>query len=216
MHFPLTGVGATAHADVLQSAAEAGFLMALEMVQRDDDIRIHNGTADFRAFDILAACYGDIHIVRTLQAVADDDMAAGGIGGKAVEVGSFQMVQGIFPGTDVHGIAVGEEGLAAQILDNIHQNPGIAGTQVGHIAQLAKVNLNGDKLVFKIDLVDTGGENQTGQLLGQRLGSTGAEICKINFRGHNHIPPILISSSLLAIGANVKLYRTFIFPLFTF
>ena len=64
---------------------------------------------------------------------------------------------------------------------------------MGHVAQLAEVNLDGDELVLKIDLVDTGGEDQPGQLLGQGLGRAGAEISKINLGCHN-VPPEYVLS----------------------
>ena len=98
------------------------------------------------------------------------------------------MVQGVLPGADVHGIAVGEEGLAAQVLDDVHQHPGIAGAQMGHVAQLTEVDLDGYELILEVDLIDAGGENQPGQLLGQRLGRAGAEVGKINLGCHN-VPP---------------------------
>ena len=98
------------------------------------------------------------------------------------------MIQGILPGANIHGIGIGEEGLAPQLLDDIHQHPGVAGPEMGHVAQLTEVNLDGDKLVLEIDLINTGGENQPGQLLGQGFGRAGAEIGKINLGCHN-VPP---------------------------
>ena len=84
VHLPLAGIGAAAHAQVLHGAAEAGFLMALEVVQGNDDIGIHDGPADFGGLYVLAAHHGHIHIVGALQAVGDENMAAGGVGGEAV------------------------------------------------------------------------------------------------------------------------------------
>ena len=94
------------------------------------------------------------------------------------------MVQGVFSGADVHGVGVRQEGLAAQVLDQVHDDPGIAGPQMGHIPQLAKVDLDGHKLVLEVDLVHAGGQAQPGQLLGQGLGRAGAEIGEIDFRCH--------------------------------
>ena len=184
VHLPLAGVGAAAHTQILHGTTETGFFMALEVVQGDDNIGIHNGPADFCRFHILAAHHRHVYIVGALQAVGNEDMAAGGVGGKAVQVSSFQVIQGVFPGADVHGVGIGEERLAAQILYQIHDDPGVAGTQMGHVAQFAKVNLNGHKFVLEVDLIHAGAQAQPGQFLGQCLRCTGAEIGKINFGCH--------------------------------
>ena len=94
------------------------------------------------------------------------------------------MVQGIFPGADIHGVGVGQEGLASQLLHQIHHHPGIAGTQMGHIAQFAKVDLDGHILVLEIDLIHAGRHDQPGQLLGQGLAGAGTEIGEINLGCH--------------------------------
>ena len=46
------------------------------------------------------------------------------------------------------------------------------------------MNLNGNKLAFKIDLVDACGEDQTGQLLGQGLVVAGGKVGKVNLGCH--------------------------------
>ena len=84
VHILLAVPGAGAHAQVLQGAAEAGFLMALEMAQGDDDIRIHDGPADEGLLDVHTVADGDGHLIGALQTVGDDHMAAGGEGGEAV------------------------------------------------------------------------------------------------------------------------------------
>ncbi len=113
VHILLAGPGTGAHAQVLQRTAEARFLMALEMVQRDDDIRIHDCPADKGFLHILAANHGNGYLVGALQTVGNEDVSAGGVGGKAVEIGSLDMVQRVLPGTDVEGVGIGQEGLAA-------------------------------------------------------------------------------------------------------
>ena len=42
----LTGPGAAAHADVLDGSAEAGHLVALEVGEADEHIRVHDGPAN--------------------------------------------------------------------------------------------------------------------------------------------------------------------------
>ena len=94
------------------------------------------------------------------------------------------MIQGISPGTNIQGVAVGQEGLAAQILDDIHEDTGIAGAQVGHIAQFAEVDLDSHEFILEIDLVDAGGQNQPCQLLGEGFGCSGAEVGEIYLGCH--------------------------------
>ena len=89
------------------------------------------------------------------------------------------MIQGILPGAHVHGVGIGEEGLAPQFLDDVHQHPGVAGPQMGHVAQLTEVDLDGHELILEVDPVNSGGHNEPGQLLGQSLAVCGAEIRKI-------------------------------------
>ena len=78
-------------------------------------------------------------------------------GVKAVLIGGIDVLERVFAATDVERVAVGEEGLAAQLLDDIRDGAGVVGTQKGsRLAQLAKVNLDGDELVLKVDLLNTG------------------------------------------------------------
>ena len=66
---------------------------------------------------------------------------------------------------DVQGVAVHEEGPPAQVADDIHQHPSIVGPQVGQIAGLAEVHLDGDVFVPEIDPVDPRRQDQPGELL---------------------------------------------------
>ena len=84
VHGHLARTRAAAHADVLERAAEARFLMALEVRERNDDIRVHHGPTDTGGLAVFAARDGNLDIVRTFQTVGDDDMTAGGEWGIAV------------------------------------------------------------------------------------------------------------------------------------
>ena len=158
--------------------------MPLEVAQGDDDVGIHHRPANHGLVHIFAAPDGNGHIVGALQTVGNNHMAAGGVGGEAVEIGGFQVIQGVFPGADIHGVGIGQEGLAAQILYEIHHHPGIAGAQIGHIAQLTEVNLDGNILALEVDLIHPGGQQQPCQFLGQGFAAGGAEIGKINLGCH--------------------------------
>ena len=72
--------------------ADPGVFMALEMGQRDDDIRIHQRPADLGLFNIVAPLDGNGNLIVALQAVGNQDMAAGGIRRKAVLVSGFDML----------------------------------------------------------------------------------------------------------------------------
>ena len=164
VHFHLAGPGAAAHAQVFQGAAKAGTLMALEMVEGDDDVGVHNGPANFGGLAEDAAMDRHFYIVGALEAVADENLAAGGVGAEAVAQRRVQMIQGVFPGADVEGVAVGEEGIAPQLLDVIGDVPGKVGAEKRQIAQLAEVNFNGHIFSLEIDLVHTCGLHQLPQL----------------------------------------------------
>ena len=62
------------------------------------------------------------------------------------------MLQRVFAAADVERVAVGEEGLAAALLDEIGDDLGIVGAQERQIAELAEMQLDGDEFAVKIDL----------------------------------------------------------------
>ena len=111
LHFSRPGT--TAHTDVFHGATHARLLVTLKVGEGDKYVGIHDGPADFGLFYILAACHGDLHIVAALQSVADENMAAGGIRGKSVDISRLYVVQGIFAPADIQGVAIGQKGLAA-------------------------------------------------------------------------------------------------------
>ena len=184
--FHFAGPGAAAHADVFQAAAEARLLVALEMGQGDEHIGVHHRPADLGLLYILAALYGDSHLVIALQTVGNNDMAAGGIGGKTVDVGRFHVIQRVFAAADIQGVAVRQEGLAALTFYQIRHGFGPVGAEIGHVARLAEIHFDGHILAVHVDVAETGSHHQPGQLLLQVFPPTGAaEICEINFRCHS-------------------------------
>ena len=192
----LAGPGAAAHADVLQGAAHAGLLVALEVGQGDEHVRVHHRTADLGGLHILPALHGNLHLVVALQAVGDQDVAAGGVGGEAVDISRFDVVQGVFPAAHIQGIAVRQEGLAAVGLHQVHHGPGPVGAEVGQVARLAEVHLDGHVLAVHIDIAEAGGHHQPGQLLGQVLPPAGgAEVRKVDFGffSHDLVAPFSLS-----------------------
>ena len=163
--FHLARPGAAAHADVFQGAAEAGLLVALEMGQGDEHVGVHHRPADLGLLHILAALHGDVHLVIALEAVGNDDVAAGGIGGKTVDIGRFQVIQRVFAAAHIQGVAVRQEGLAALAFYQIRHGLGPVGPQIGQVARLAEVHLDGHILAVHVDVAETGSHHQPGQLL---------------------------------------------------
>ena len=148
------------------------------MGQGEDDIGVHDRLADLGAGDVFPV-HRNLHVVGALDAVADDDVAARIVGVEAVLVGGLQMIEAVLAAADVQGVAVHEEGPPAQVADDIHQHPGIVGPQVGQIAGLAEVHLDGDVLVLEINFVDPRRQDQTRELLDLVLLERGVKIGKI-------------------------------------
>ena len=156
------------------------------MGQGDEHIGVHHRPADLCLPYILTALHGDSHLVIALQTVGNNDMAAGGIGGKTVDVGRFHVIQRVFAAADIQGVAVRQEGLAALTFYQIRHSFGPVGAEIGHVARLAEMHFDGHIFAVHVDVVESGGHHQAGQLLGQVFTPTGAaEICEINFRCHS-------------------------------
>ena len=163
--------------------------MALEVGQGNKNIRVHHSPADFGLLHIFAAFHRDLHLIVALQSVGNDDVAAGGIGGEAVDIGGFQVIQSVFPTAHIQRVAVRQEGLAALALHQIYHHLGPVGTQIGQVPRLTKVHLDGDELTIHVDVAETGGHHQTGQLLGKILPPAGtAEIREIHLCFFCHVP----------------------------
>ena len=111
----------------------------------------------------------------------NDDVAAGGEGGKAVDVGGVQVIQSIFASAYIQRVAVGQERFAAQLLDDLDDHRRIVGAQVGQVARLTEMDFDGCVFVGELDLADAGGLDQPLQLLGQIFIERGAQVGKIDF-----------------------------------
>ena len=196
----LAGAAAAAHAQVLHGAAKAGLLMALKVGEADHDIGIHECLTDLGLAHVLAALDRDECLVGALEAVGDDDLAARGIRGKTVLVGGIDVLERVFAATHIERIAVGEEGLASQLLHDIRDGAGVVGAQKAQIAQLAKVNLDGDELVLKVDLLDTGVTDEALELVELALASMRAQVGEVHLSGccgcscgHSYIPSVYMA-----------------------
>jgi len=105
----------------------------------------------------------------------------------------------------VHGVAVGQERLAAQLLDHVGHGLGVIWTKIADVAQLAEMQLDGHELSVHVDLPDPGLSDQLLELGGQPV-SVGhrAKIGKINFR-FLHFPSPLFPNELIAEDIAVHL-----------
>ena len=154
--------------------------MTLEVGERDNDVGIHEGVANLGLLHVLAVFDRDQGLVRALEAVGDDDVAAGGIRGEAVLVRAIDMLKRVFAAAYVKRVAVREEGLAAQLLDHVYHGARVIGAQEGQVAQLAKVDLDGNELVLEVDLLYAGALDEALELVQLALATVRAQVGEVN------------------------------------
>ena len=142
--------------------------MAFEMIERNKHIRVHHRPADLGFLHIFSV-YRHQRLIGSLQAVGDQHMAACGKRRESVLIGRIQMIQRILPSAHIQGIAVGKEGLSAQLLHRIHNHRRIVGTQESQVPGLPKMHLDSCIFPVKINLVHPRSQDQPLQLLGQIL-----------------------------------------------
>ena len=174
--------------------------MALKVGEADHDIGIHERLTDLCLAHILTALDRDERLVGTLEAVGDDDLAACGVRGKAVLVGGVDVLERVFAAAHIERVAVGEEGLAAQLLHHVRDGAGVVGAQKAQVAQLAKVDLDGDELILEVDLLDTGATNEALELVELALASMRAQVGEVHLSGccgcscgHSYIPSVYMA-----------------------
>jgi len=165
-------------------------------------VGVHYGVADAGFLKIFAAVYRNGDVVGALQTVCNNHGAAHGIGREAVQPGAVQMLQRVFAAARVHGVAVGEEGFAAQLLYHIHHGAGIVGAQKADVAVFAEVHLDGHKLSVQIHVADAGLFNEFLQLHGAAVTECdGVKIGVIYFRLFHKFSPSVAKTVLLAVFA---------------
>ena len=196
----LAGTAAATHAQILHGAAKAGLLMALKVGEANHDIGIHECLTDLGLAHVLAALDRDERLVGALETVGDDDLATRGIRSKTVLVGGVDVLERVFAATHIERVAVGEEGLAAQLLHDIRDGASVVGAQKAQVAQLAKVNLDGDELVLKVDLLNSGVTDEALELVELALASMRAQVGEVHLSGccgcgcgHRSIPSVYMA-----------------------
>ena len=163
----LARAGAAAHADVLDGSAEAGRFVALEVGQGDEDVSIHNGAADLGGLAVFAVGHGHLKLIGTAQAIANDDLTAGGHGPEAVFLRAAQVLQRVLAAARVQRVAVSQEGLAPLLLAQVCHHLGVVRAQESQVAQLTKVHLDGHELAVHINALDARRNAQAAQFFGQ-------------------------------------------------
>ena len=73
------------------------------------------------------------------------------------------MVERVFAPADVEGVAVGDEGFAAQLTHQVADGARVVGAQEGEVARLPEVQLDGDELALEVNAVNPGLEHQLAQ-----------------------------------------------------
>ena len=180
MHLLLAGARAAAHADVLERAAEARGHVALGVREGDEDIRVHDGAADLCRAQIFAAADWHEVIVLALEPVGNDALRTGGHGRIAIEHRTVKMVERIGAAADIERVAVGKKRLAAELAHVVAHDARPVRAQIGHVARLAEVELDGDEFVLEVDLLEAGGLHEAAQLF-ERADLIRAQIGKIYF-----------------------------------
>ena len=178
--YHLARAGAAAHADVLESTAETGGFVALEMGQADKDICIHDGAADLCRLAVFAVRHRNFCFIGAAQAVRNDDLTAGGHGPEAVQLGAGEVLQCVLAAARIQGVAVGQKRQTALLLAQVGHHLGVVGAQECQIAQLTEMHLDGNEFAIHINILDPGGDAHAAQLV-QQAGAHGtAEICIID------------------------------------
>ena len=105
------------------------------------------------------------------------------------------MVERVGAAADIERVAVGEKRLAAERAHIVAHDARPVRAQIGHVARLTEVELDGDVLVLEIDLLKAGGFHEPAQLF-ERADLVRAQIGKIYFcRFHRKHLRSLISFS---------------------
>ena len=178
--YHLARARAAAHADVLESTAEAGGFVALEMGQADKDICVHDGAADFCRLAVFAVRHRHLCFIGAAQAVRNDDLTAGGHGPEAVQLGTGEVLQCVLAAARIQGVAVGQKRQTALLLAQVSHHLGVVGAQECQIAQLTEMHLDGNEFAIHINVLDAGSNAHAAQLV-QQAGAHGtAEICIID------------------------------------
>ena len=148
--------------------------------------------------DVFAAAHGHVHLIRPLQAVCNNDLAAGGKWRKPVFISRFDMVQRIFAAPHIQRVAVCQKRAAAQLFHGVRNGLCKIGPQVRKVARFAEMDFDSGIFILKIDLSDARFEDQPLEFLLQVCARQRTHVCKIYFRGF-HSCSLTFSVQLCAV-----------------
>lgn len=185
VHVFLAGYAACTHTDVLERTAKSGHLVPLEVGHRDDGIGLCYSGADTR-FGTVFAIDGHDSLVFATQAIGYDHIATGHDGVKTIDHSGVQMIYSIVATTGIEGVAIGQERLGTHLPKDTNDYSGVVGADVRHVAEFAKVNLDGGELTLQIEGGQAGLTNHVLQFLLQVVSGLGTKIGKIYF-AHNWV-----------------------------
>ena len=140
--------------------------MSFEMGQGDQDIRIHQRTADLCLFDILAL-HRNKYLIGTFQSVCDDNRAAGSIRSKSIHICSLQMIYRIFTASYIQRITICQKRFSTLFFYDICNDFCIIRAQKCQISIFSKMNFDRCIMILKINVFDTSSLYQPCQLLHQ-------------------------------------------------
>ena len=153
VQFQLSAYTGTSHAQILQGAAKTGLFVPLEVVHTDYNIGIGYRCADFGCRTIFPV-QRDFAVVRSLQSVADNDLALGRDRVKAILHRTLQVVYSIGTTTGIQRVAVRQERFGSQAAEQGCHSSCIIGTQVCQVSGFAEMDFNGSKAIFQRKLLD--------------------------------------------------------------
>ena len=159
----LACLGGAAHGKVLDGAAKACHLVALEVGEDHHGRRFHDFRGDLHFLEVLGID-GHRNLVLAEEAVRNDNGSVHNARSKAVAQGRVQMVHGVVAGAVIEGGGIGQEGLCACGTHLVHHHLHELGIKMGVVAGLAEVQLDGTGLILHHHLGQLHEREQAGNL----------------------------------------------------
>ena len=194
VQFQLSAYTGTSHAQILQSTAEAGLFVSLEVVHTDYNIGVGYRCTDFGCRTIFSV-QRDFAVVRSLQSVADDDLALGRNGVEPILHRALQVVYGIGATTGIQCVAVRQERFGSQAAEQGCHSSCIIGTQVCQIAGFAEMDFDGSKAILQRKLLDACPFQQAFHFI-QKIGCRGGTQIRVVYFCFFHVFLPIYSDSI--------------------
>ena len=187
MHLHLAAPRAAAHPYVLERSSEARGFMAFEVREGDEHIRIHHRASDLGCCDIPAIDW-NLHVVRSLESVAYDDLAACREGREAVLHRRVHVVQSILASSDIERVAVGQKWLSSTLPHLISNDLRPVRPQECEVPRLPEMQLDGGIVVLEVDRPEAGPVHDAPELVQKRIIEACPQIREVNVACHSFLP----------------------------